>query len=199
MAPKHVTHKLNAPSRISEKHLFQFLRYSHLFASVMREILEVQFLEEVTPHSLTLQQFHMLKLIALNGVHQIGEVAFFLGMSPPAATNNIDKLHRLGLVLRNPSKGDRRATLVSPSAKGRRVVQGYETLIAEHISQVLGKFRAQEIERLIRLLRRLSLSIIRLEDTGEGPCLWCAAYCEENCLVARIRGGCPYAELRGAA
>lgn len=199
MAPRNASHKLNAASQISEKHRFQFLRYSHLFASVMREILEVQFLEEVTPHSLTLQQFYLLKVIALNGVHQVGEVAGFLGMSPPAATKNIDKLHRLGLVLRNPSKGDRRAMLISLSAKGRRLVQEYETLKADRLSPVLERFRPEEIDRLARLLKRLSLSIIRLEDTGEGLCLWCAAYCEENCPVARIRGGCPFAVLHGAA
>jgi DNA-binding MarR family transcriptional regulator len=199
MAPKSASHKLNARSRTSERYRVQFLRYSHLFASVVREILEVKFLDEVTPHSLSLPQFHLLKVITLNGVHQVGEVAVFLGMSPPAATKNIDKLHRLGLILRNPSKGDRRATLISPSAKGRRLVQEYEVLKAKRLSPVLEKFRPEEVNRLVRLLKRFSLSIIRLEDTEEGLCLWCAAYCEDSCPVARIRGGCPAADLCGAA
>ena len=199
MAPTNATRRLKADSPNWDRQHLQFLRYSHIFSSVIREILEVKFLEDVTAHPLTLAQFHLLKVIALNGVHQVGEVAGFLGMSPPAATKNLDKLARLGLILRNPSKGDRRATLVSPSAKGNRLVQEYENLKADRVSAVLEKFSPKEIDRLVRLLKRFSLLIIRQEDSGEGLCLWCAAYCQENCPVAHIRGGCPYVELRGAA
>ncbi len=199
MAPTNATLRLKADSSNRDRQHLQFLRYSHIFSSVIREILEVKFLEDVTAHPLTLAQFHLLKVIALNGVHQVGEVAGFLGMSPPAATKNLDKLARLGLILRNPSKGDRRATLVSPSAKGNRLVQEYENLKADRVSAVLEKFSPKEIDRLVRLLKRFSLLIIRQEDSGEGLCLWCAAYCQENCPVAHIRGGCPYVELRGAA
>ncbi len=53
--------------------------------------------------------------MTLNGRHQAGELAEFLGVSAPAATKNIDKLERFGLVVRSPSKGDRRATQLSAS------------------------------------------------------------------------------------
>ena len=119
---------------------FQLVRYSHIFASVVREVLEAKFLREVSPYPLTLSQFHLLKLIALNGGHQVGEVATVLGVSPPAATKNVNKLERLGLIVRNPSKGDRRATLLTPSAKGRRLVQKYEDLKADRLGPVLEEF-----------------------------------------------------------
>ena len=47
-----------------EKPQVQFLRFSHIFASIVREILEVKLLEEVAPHPLTLPQFHLLKAVA---------------------------------------------------------------------------------------------------------------------------------------
>ena len=198
MAPQSATRRSQAFSNFERRH-HHFLRYSHIFASVVREILEMKFLQDATSCSLSLTQFRLLKVIVLNGVHQVGEVAGFLGMSPPAATKNLDKLQRLGLILRNPSKGDRRATLISPSAKGRRLVQEYEIHKAERLSPVLERFSPNEIDQLVRLLKRLSLSIIRREDSGEGLCLWCAAYCQENCPVAYIRGTCPYMELRRSA
>jgi hypothetical protein len=67
------------------------------------------------------------------------------------------------------------------------------------LSPVLEKFSPKEMDQLVRLLKRVSLSIIRQEDSGEDLCLWCAAYCQENCPVAHIRGGCPYLGLRGVA
>ncbi len=184
---------------LEERRRLSFLRYSHIFASTVREILEAKFLDEVSPYSLTLPQFHLLKLITMHGGHKVGEVALFLGMSAPAATKNIDKLQRLGLILRNRCKGDRRATLISPSAKGRRLVQEYEDLKISRMNPVFEKFSPQELNQLLRLLRRFSLSLIRLEDSGNGMCLLCAAYCEESCPIGQARGGCPCLALQGAA
>ena len=117
--------------------VFRLLRYTHIFASAVREILELKLLREISPLPLTLSQFHLLKLMTVNGQHQMGQLADFLGVSPPAATKNIDKLERLKLVVRNPSKGDRRATLLSVSPKGRRLVRKYEELKTARLSPVL--------------------------------------------------------------
>lgn len=174
---------------------FRFLRHSHIFASVVREVLEMKLLREVSPCPLTLSQFHLVKLMSLDGHHQVGEVAEFLGVSPPAVTKNIDKLERLGLVIRTPSKGDRRATLLSVSRKGRRLVRKYEELRAARLSPVLARFRREEIEQLAGLLERVSVSLLDLEPSGGGLCLRCAACIEDGCAVGRIRGGCPYRKV----
>ncbi|UCC30932.1 MAG: MarR family transcriptional regulator [Phycisphaerales bacterium] len=181
----------------AERHR-RLLRYSHIFASVVREILEMKFLEEVSPYPLTLSQFHLLKVIGLNGDHQVGEVANVLGVSPPAATKNIDKLERLGLIVRSPSKGDRRATLLSPSPKGRRLVRKYEELKAQRLAPVLDEFTPRELDRLAGLLERFSVSMLDLEQPRHGFCLRCSAYIESACPVGRMRGGCPYQKVRGA-
>jgi hypothetical protein len=69
----------------------RLLRYSHIFASTVREILESKLLREASPLPLSLSQLHLLKLMTLNGRHQVGELAGFLGVSPPAATKSVDK------------------------------------------------------------------------------------------------------------
>ena len=173
-----------------------FLRYGHIFASIVREVLEQKYLREVSPSALTLLQFHLLKIIALNGGLQVGEVASVLGVSPPGATKNIDKLERLGLIVRGGRKGDRRATLLSPSPQGRSLVQQYEGLKASRLAPVFEEFSDEDLSRLARLLERFSLSLAKQEDSGAQLCLWCAAYCEQDCAVGEIRGGCPYAKVR---
>lgn len=172
--------------------LFELLRYSHIFASLVREVLEAKYLEEVSRDSLTLSQLHLLKLVSLNGQHQVGEVADFLGVSAPAASKNIDKLERLGLLTRNRSKGDRRATLLSCSARGRRLVEEYETLKTDRLAPVLARFSREELGQLSRLLEKFSLLLIQNEDGNGGVCLRCSAYYDADCPVSRLRDGCPY-------
>jgi DNA-binding MarR family transcriptional regulator len=184
--------------QVSEGQLFELLRYSHIFASVVREILEIKLLNEVSPNTLTLSQFHLLKLISLNGKHKVGQVAEFLGVSAPAATKNIDKLEGLGLVSRQQSKGDRRATLLSSSAKGRRLVKKYEKLKAERLAPVLEAFSTDELDQLAHLLERFSLVLLHAEDSGEDLCFRCSAYFEDQCPVTHLREGCPYQKARGS-
>ncbi len=175
----------------------QLLRYSHIFASVVRELLEVKLLAVATKEPLTLHQFHLLKLLSANGRHQVGEVAEFLGVSAPAATKNIDKLERLGLAARTPCKGDRRATLLSASARGRRLVKRYEDLKTARLAPVLEAFSPDELDQLTRLLERFSLTLIRAEEpTAGGLCLRCSAYYDEHCPVQHLQEGCPYRAIR---
>jgi len=174
----------------------ELLRYSHIFASVVREILEEKLLREVSPDRLTLSQFHLLKLIALNGRHQVGQIAEFLGVSPPAATKNIDKLERLGLVARSPSEGDRRATLLASSPKGRKLVEKYEALKEERLGPILDAFSAEELGQLAHLMERFSLALIRQEESRKGLCFRCSAYYDANCPMQRLRDACPYQKIR---
>ena len=176
---------------------FRLFRHSHIFAAAVREVLEVRLLREATELPLTLSQFHLLKLMAVNGQHQLGEVADFLGVSPPAATKNIDKLERLGLVIRMPSPGDRRAILLSVSPKGRRLVRDYERLKAARVAPVLEGFEPEELEQLSRLLERFAVALLSLSPGGDGFCLRCAAYLAAGCPVGEVRGGCPYEKMRG--
>ncbi len=123
-------------------------------------------------------------------------MAQFLGVSPPAATKNIDKLEGLGLVARTPSESDRRATLLTSSRKGRSLVRRYEALKEKRLEPVLESFSEEELQQLTRLLERFSLRLIRQEDSGEGLCLRCSAYYAEACPVTHLRDGCPYQKVR---
>jgi DNA-binding MarR family transcriptional regulator len=170
----------------------RLLRNSHIFASAVREVLEAKMIREASPQPLTLAQLHILKLMTTNDQHRVTELADLLGVSPPAATKNIDKLERLGLVARAPSPDDRRATLLSVSARGRRLVDRYEHIKRERLLPVLGEFRPEELDQLASLLERFSVSLLQRERSHRGYCLRCDAYIEADCPVGRVRGGCPY-------
>jgi len=176
--------------------VFRLLRYSHIFASVVREFLELQLLHEVSDEDLSLSQLHLLKLITLDGEHQMGQVAEFLGISPPAATKNIDKMERLGLVSRIPSTGDRRATLLQPSRQGRKLVSRYEALKEDRLAPVLEGFNKKELKQMADLLERFSLRLIHAQEPMSQICLRCSAYYDEHCPVPHLQNGCPYKQVR---
>ena len=176
--------------------VFRLLRYSHIFASVVREFLELQLLHEVSDEDLSLSQLHLLKLITLDGEHQMGQVAEFLGISPPAATKNIDKMERLGLVSRRPSTGDRRATLLQPSRQGRKLVSRYEALKEDRLVPVLEGFNKKELKQMADLLERFSLRLIHAQEPMSQICLRCSAYYDEHCPIPHLQNGCPYKQVR---
>ena len=176
----------------TEDILLRFFRFSHIFSSVFKEVFEVRLLQDASAYPLTPSQFQLIKLMAIDGHHQVGEVADFLGVSPPAATKNIDKLERLGLVARNRSPGDRRATLLSVSRKGRRLVRKYEEIRAARLSPVLADFGPKEIARFADLLERFAVSLLDLEQPRQRSCLRCAAHIQQGCPVGQLQGGCPY-------
>jgi DNA-binding MarR family transcriptional regulator len=186
----------HAEARSGDPAPVELLRNSHIFSSLVREIMEEKYLREITPNTINLSQFHLLKAITLNDERPAGELAGFLGVTPPAATKALDKLEGLGLVVRKSSPRDRRVRLLSPSEKGRELVRAYEALKANRLAPVLDEFEKEELDLLTQLLERFSLRLLEQEASDDGLCLRCAAYCEDHCPVGEVTGGCPYVELR---
>jgi len=187
----------DAEGAARKREVFSFLRYTHIFAATVRHSLQLKLLRDASPHPLTLPQLHILKLMCVDGKHQVGQMAGFLGVSAPAATKNIDKLERLGLLARSRSERDRRTTLLSVSPIGRELVERYERLETARVRAALAGFEPEVVDAFARLLERFSVSLIEQEPAGDGACLRCAAHIKAGCPVGVVRGGCPYQELRG--
>jgi DNA-binding MarR family transcriptional regulator len=177
--------------------LLGLLRQTHIFASTVREVLELKLLREVSAAPLSLPQLQLLKLMVRDGQHQVTQVAHFLGVSPPAATKNVDKLVGLGLVLRERSTGDRRATLLSASPGGRRLVEEYERRKAQLVTPVLERFSNEELVQLTSLMERFSISLLERETPEAGFCARCCGYVESGCPVDWLLGDCAFRKLRG--
>ncbi len=177
--------------------LFRLLRNTHIFASVVHQTLERDLVNEVSPRPLSTSQFHLIRLLSLYGCRSVRQAADFLGVSPPAASKSIDKLVKLGLVTREPSPGDRRATRLSVSDIGRRLVRRYEALKSDRLAGVLEHFQPEEIEQLTDLMERFCVSVLSRSQDNQRSCLFCGAYIVEECPIRQFRGGCPYLKVRG--
>jgi len=176
---------------------YRFLRYGHILSSLLREFLESSFLEQLRPHKLSRSQFCFLKLIAANSDLQVGELARCLGVSPAASSKNLDRLEELGLVVRETSPEDRRATLLSASADGRRLVQDFERLKAERLAPAIRELGEERTEAFCDLLREVCLGMLERTSVADTPCMRCAGYYRPNCVVEELQGECALKPKRG--
>jgi len=81
-----------------------------------------QILEKANQQGLTLR--HFMVLIQLDEVdHALGSLAKKLGLSSAALTGMGDRMERLGLVVRQHSKTDRRSIVMEITRYGREVLR----------------------------------------------------------------------------
>jgi len=173
-----------------ERSLHRFLRCGHILGSLLREILEESYLSQMCSHPLTRTQFCLLKLITLNAELQLSQLAKYLGVSPAAITKNADKLEEMGLLTRDPCAEDRRATLLSASDEGLRVVGEYEELKETRIAPVVSSLEESELDELCDLLEALCVDLVRHGHPETDSCMRCAGYYSNDCLVGMAQGGC---------
>lgn len=175
---------------------YSLIRQCHVFTSCTRDLLEAGLVADVAPEPLSEAQFHLLRLVALNGSHQVREAAEFLGVSGPAATKNVDKLERLGLVERTTPAADRRTRLLACTPRGLEVVERYEALKERRLAPVLARFSPEELHALGSLLQRFSTALVEEHSEASGLCLRCGAYYEAQCPVDKVRAECTYRRVR---
>lgn len=176
---------------------YRFLRYGHVLRSLLREFLEEDFLRQICPHRLTRSQFCFLKLIAANSELQVGELARSIGVSAAAASKNLDKLERLGLVTREASSEDRRAILLSASPEGRRLVGEYERHKASRLTPVIDTLGLEKTENLCDLLEEVCTGILARVEEPRKTCLRCAGYYRPDCVFEEFQGECALKPRRG--
>jgi DNA-binding MarR family transcriptional regulator len=168
------------------------IRFSHIFSSAVREVLEVALLREAGVDGLTPRQLHLLEFIGMSS-HHIDEVAKFLGVTPPAATKAVDTLERHGLVLRKAHDTDRRVTLLGCSDAGKTLVERYHSLEQQKLDSILADFSDDDTERLADLLERYALALINSVPNSNAVCLRCSGHYDSGCPLQFNEPGCAFA------
>ena len=119
-------------------------------------------LSEEPEVELTVQQWHVLVLVAEGDTLRVGEIATHVGLSFPSASRLVSRLETAGLVRHDRDPDDRRASRVAATPTGRRVARSVidrrRTLIGEAL-EAAGPFDgavSAAIERLGRALDHLA-------------------------------------------
>jgi len=163
-----------------------FLGSSHVFASVVNEVVEEKLLRQVTRGCISLSQFKLLKLLALTEACSIGDVAAFLGVSNAAASKTVDKLVRRKFLTRSEFPADRRAIELALTERSRRLLRQYEILKTHQLNQLFHQFSPRELHRTAQLLYRLSARLVDHSPKPEQLCLQCGIYFRDKCLMQHL-------------
>ena len=185
--------------RITARLVNDFLGSTQVFASGLSQVVEKKLLRQVVGTQLSFSQFKLLKLVALEGPHSLGDVALFLGISPAAASKAVDKLVRRKLLRRTEAQPDRRAIQLSLTESSRRLLAAYETARDRELARLFRGFSSAELHRAAGLLDRLSAGLF---DHSAGPdevCFQCGVYFRDECLLRKLtRRTCFYVRRRTA-
>ena len=105
---------------------------------------------------LSLADYRMLSAIA-EGEGRASRLAAKLALGKPAISSSVDSLSRRGLLLRSRVEGDLRATALSLTDEGRRVLDAAESEMAARLGALAG--RTPDSERVLESLAWLGAAI----------------------------------------
>ncbi|MEK5240189.1 MarR family transcriptional regulator [Paenibacillus sp. FSL L8-0470] len=106
---------------------------------------------------LTVPQFGLLRMIAQEKKARVIQLADKLEVKSSAVTVMLDRLEALGLIAREPDENDRRAVIVTLTAKGQELLEEAQyrslLLLAEHLS-ILKPEELQNFADYYRILEK---------------------------------------------
>ncbi len=170
--------------------IYRLVRCGHMLGSLLREILDESYLRRRCPHPLTRVQFCLLKLISVNSDLRASVVARYLGVSPAAVTKNVDKLERLGLMVRSSCDQDRRVIRLSATEAGLQLVSDFEEFKAARVLPAMENLGAKDLDDVCDLLEGICYELCESGGNARGVCLRCAGYYEPECSLRFAQGHC---------
>jgi DNA-binding MarR family transcriptional regulator len=171
----------NTPEMISE-----LLGSVQVFSSAMRDVVEEKLLRETARGRLTFSRLKLLKLVAFTDSHTIGDVAAFLGVSCTAASKAVDKLVRRRLLRRTEAHADRRASELSLTGEGRRLLNAYEAARDRKLTEIFSECGPQQLCGTVATLDRLSANIVDHTANPQELCFQCGIYFREKCRLREL-------------
>jgi len=108
------------------------------------------------PSPLTPAQYHLLLALSHEPGLGVGEMAAAAGCASPTATRILDVLERDGVVEREPSTEDRRRTIVSLTAKGKRLLTQQRRKSQQTKQRLYDQLSPRERRQAEGLLHRLA-------------------------------------------
>jgi DNA-binding MarR family transcriptional regulator len=116
-----------------------------------------EFASRGVPVDVRVSPGHVQILIALSrGPHSVGQLAEALGVSPPAATQLVDRLVEHGMVERRHGTADRRVVLVDYAPQMREVALRLMEVRRRRVAEAFARLTDEEALTFVKGLRSLA-------------------------------------------
>ncbi len=136
--------------RITAPQLWMVMAKSHHALSRLAE-------QSIANAGLCLSDFAALEALLHKGPLTISEIQQKVLLASGSMTAAIDRLEKLGLVVRKPSAKDRRARLVELTAEGKRVASSCFERHAKDLEALVSVLSEDEKQRTYAALKKLGL------------------------------------------
>jgi DNA-binding MarR family transcriptional regulator len=103
---------------------------------------------------LTLPQMHTIEVLGSSEPMRMKELAEKMGITTGTLTVNIDKLVKLGYVVRKPNEADKRSYYVALSDEGEEIYSRHHALHLELTEEILSELTPEEGQLLEKLLTK---------------------------------------------
>jgi MarR family 2-MHQ and catechol resistance regulon transcriptional repressor len=136
--------------RITAPRLWLVIAKSYRALSLVAE-------QSIANTGLCLTDFAALEALLHKGPLTISEIQDKVRLASGSMTAAVDRLEKLGLVVRTSSPSDRRARVVELTAQGKRLAASSFERHAKDLEAVMSALSEQEKEQLHRSLKKLGL------------------------------------------
>lgn len=157
-------------SKMTQSDLFQKAHIIHLHSMrirnyILRGKVKDQKWEGCCPEP-TLPQLRAMLVLHMSGPSTLKQLASCLDISHPSASQMVDRLVDLGLVLREQNPDDRRQVILRLSEKAQSGVQAHEDAIVNQIKTLLSQMEPAFVERWVELAEYMSTILNLYPDLG---------------------------------
>lgn len=108
---------------------------------------------------LTPPQLHAISWLGVEGSLPISVLAQRIGCSGPSATGLVDRLEKLGYVVRQPSPDDRRVVLVALTPAGESLAGECIAVVRRRLDDLMTALKPASRRALIRLIREIEAAM----------------------------------------
>lgn len=116
-------------------------------------------------HDLSMAQLRVLKIVSMKEHVSVTELAALLGVSPPSASVMVDRLVEKKLLIREPSRQDRRRVEISVPPDIRKEFEKIEEAIFRSFVDLVEKIGPETAEKWCEVLEQVK-TVLEEEDNG---------------------------------
>jgi DNA-binding MarR family transcriptional regulator len=138
----------------------------HYFAAIQRQN-QLNLARALRDIGVSVPMWRALSALRHKDGQTIGELAQLTVLDRSSLGRLLDDMARDRLVEREPLPDDRRALLISLSAKGRRTFEAARAIARQHYRKVLDGITPDEFETLMRILRRIKANTRAMADAAD--------------------------------
>ena len=122
---------------------------------VMQRRFMANLMGELARGSISFPQFFLLGHLCSHGPIGMSRIAELMGHSTPAATGLVQRLEKLGYVLRTHEQQDRRKVTVTATPKGSHLVEGVRQEMITNLEKVMERLEPREQRAWLDIYKKI--------------------------------------------